>query len=203
MTQDRPNTYTDRIVADVRALSAQSPGGRLPMPDLAEWDIFPFEGEMQVRELSAPSLPESPRHGEDGADACSSCKRSDDEFIWTNDNWRLNADEPSGLPATVMLTPRVHCDLTDLPQKLAVEMGPLFLRIEAALLSLGGIARVHINRWGDGGAHLHWWFIARPEGLTQLMGSCSSMWLDVLPPRPQNEWDDTMRRVASAMTDGD
>ena len=203
MTEPPPLSYAQRIVADVRAIAAASPNGRLPMPDLAEWDIFPFEGEMRVKELSEPSLPEPAREGEAGAASCPSCQRSDADFIWTNENWRLKADVPSGLPATVMLTPRVHCDLTDLPLELAAEMGPLFLRIEAALLSLGGIARVHINRWGDGGAHLHWWFIARPEGLTELMGSCSSMWLDVLPPRPQEEWDETMHRVASAMSESD
>ena len=105
--------------------------------------------------------------------------------------------------ATLLLEPRGHYDLADLPNELASELGPLFLRVENAVLSLGGIARVHINRWGDGGAHLHWWFMARPEGLTQLMGSCSSMWLDVLPPRPQDEWDATIRSVAKVMSSRD
>jgi len=203
MAESPAQSYTERILADVQEVAAHSSNGRLPMPDLAEWDIFPFEGEMRVKELSEPSFPEPAREGEAGAASCSSCQREDKDFIWTNDNWRLKSDAPSGLPATVMLTPRVHCDLADLPIELATEMGPLFLQIEAALLGLGGIARVHINRWGDGGAHLHWWFIARPEGLTELMGSCSSMWLDVLPPRPQDEWYDTMRRVARAMTEAD
>jgi hypothetical protein len=35
-------------------------------------------------------------------------------------------------------------------------------RIERAIRSLGDIGRVHVCRWGDGGEHLHWWFMARP-----------------------------------------
>jgi len=193
------STFADRIVADVRRNVAQSSAGILPLPDMADWDIFPFEGDMQVKPLAGVVLPEPPRRGDPGGPECGSCKRPDSDYVWTNANWRLLADEPMGLPAAVLLEPRAHHDLTDLHQDLAAEMGPMFLRVEAALLGLGGIARVHVNRWGDGGAHLHWWFIARPAGLTQLQGSFSSLWMDVLPPRPQAEWDDTMTRIASAI----
>ncbi len=36
------------------------------------------------------------------------------------------------------------------------------VRLERAIRSLDGVARVHVNRWGDGSAHLHLWFLARP-----------------------------------------
>ncbi|HVQ88401.1 MAG TPA: hypothetical protein VMT88_09475 [Actinomycetes bacterium] len=195
-------SYAERILSDVRAAVAASPDGRLPLPDMADWDIFPFEGDLQIKALDEVVLPEPPREGEAG-EVCNSCQRTDDEFIWTSANWRLTAISPAGLPAAVLLEPRAHHDLADLPPELAEEMGPILLRVEQAILSLGGIGRVHIDRWGDGGAHLHWWFLARPEGLLQLMGSFSSAWLDVLPPRPQDEWDATMSRVAAAMKASD
>ena len=50
-----------------------------------------------------------------------------------------------------------------------------------------GVARVHVDRIGDGLAHLHVWFVARPAGLLQLRGSCLMDWLDVLPPMPAAE----------------
>lgn len=31
---------------------------------------------------------------------------------------------------------------------------PLLQRAERAVLAVDGAARVHVNRWGDGGAHL-------------------------------------------------
>jgi hypothetical protein len=194
-------SFAERILTDARAAALDD--GRLPLPDMADWDIFPFEGELRVKQLDEITLPEPARVGELGSDDCHSCQRDDEGFLWTSAHWRLKATEPAGLPATVLLEPRAHYDLTDLPDERAGELGPLMLRIERAILGLGGIGRVHINRWGDGGAHLHWWFMARPEGLLQLMGSFSSAWLDVLPPRPQAEWDDTMRRIANAMFAGD
>jgi diadenosine tetraphosphate (Ap4A) HIT family hydrolase len=110
--------------------------------------------------------------------------------------------EPEGLPAMVMLVPRAHHDLLDLPVELLVEMGPMIQRVERAILSLGGIARVHVNRWGDGGAHLHWWFIARPEGMMQLRGTCLPLWGDMLPKVPAEIWDETNRRIAAALAAG-
>src|SRR4030095_16702724 len=47
---------------------------------------------------------------------------------------------------------------------------------ERAIRSLDGVARVHVNRWGDGSAHLHLWFLARPYGRLQLRGTFLSLW---------------------------
>lgn len=44
-------------------------------------------------------------------------------------------------------------------------------RVERAVLAVGGIAQVHIGRWGEGAEHLRWWFIARAAGLGQLRSS--------------------------------
>ncbi|MFB7905907.1 HIT family protein [Kitasatospora sp. NPDC056076] len=164
------------------------------------WDIFPYEGELTVRVLQSPVLPEPPRHGEDGPESCGQCARPDSDFLWTDEHWRLSgADAPSGLPATVLLQPRAHHDLLDLPAELSTRLGPMLQRVERAVLSLGGIGRVHVNRWGDGGAHLHLWLIARPEGLTQLRGSTLPLWMDVLPPLPAGVWAERARRIAAAM----
>lgn len=72
-------------------------------------------------------------------------------------------------------------------------------RVERAVLSVGGIARVHIGRWGDGAEHLRWWFIGRPEGFGQLRGSFAEIWDDVLPPTPRGVWDDNLARVVAAL----
>jgi hypothetical protein len=39
-----------------------------------------------------------------------------------------------------------HHDLIDLPPDLSAELGPMLQRVERAILDLGGIARVHVNR---------------------------------------------------------
>ena len=76
-------------------------------------------------------------------------------------------------------------------------------RVERAVMSLEGIARVHVNRWGDGGAHLHMFLIARPGGMMQLRGTCLPLWDDVLPRVPDEVWAETSHRIAQAMaTDG-
>ena len=58
----------------------------------------------------------------------------------------------------------------------------LTVRLERAIRSLDGVARVHVNRWGDGSAHLHLWFLARPYGQLQLRGTFLSLWDSILPP---------------------
>ena len=100
-----------------------------------------------------------------GGAACDACPKPDSAYVWTNENWRLHLPaKPWGLPAVLLLEPRGHYDLEDLPTELVAEMGPLLQRVASAVMSLGGIARVHVDRVGDGARHLHWWFMARPRG---------------------------------------
>ena len=74
--------------------------------------------------------------------------------------------------------------------------------MSAALTSLGGVGRVHVYKVGDGGAHLHLWFMARPEGLLQLRGSSLPEWVDTVPAMPQDEWGTCLSQVAAAMAAG-
>jgi hypothetical protein len=173
--------------------------GALRMPPVHEWDTFPFEGDLRVRELVPPEPAEPPRAGEGGI-GCFRCAAADDRFLWTDENWRLaSLPEPSGLPVIVLLEPRVHVDFPDLPDELARELGPLLLRVERAVRSVGEIGRVHIGRWGDGSEHAHVWFMARPARLPQLRTSFVAIWDDVLPPLPTQLWRDNLAAVARAM----
>jgi diadenosine tetraphosphate (Ap4A) HIT family hydrolase len=160
----------------------------LRMPPVEEWETFPFDGEMQPRPLTPPDAVERPRHGEAGVD-CSRCAAADDEFVWTNERWRVHVLGPTGLPFVAMLEPREHyAEPGDLPDELAAELGVLLARIERAIRSLGEIGRVHVCRWGDGSEHLHWWFMTRPARLPQLIGSFAAIWDDILPPVPEETW---------------
>ena len=184
-----------------RVARAADAEGRLPLPDVASWDIFPFEGDIRVRPLEAPVLPEPARHGED-AGSCRTCQAGTEDAVWADERWKL---VPLGSPASipiVLLFPLAHLDMADLDEAHAHDLGPLMLRVEAALVSLGGVGRVHVYKVGDGATHLHVWFIARPEGLLQLRGSSLSDWSDCLPPMPDDEWADVMRDVAAAMAAG-
>jgi hypothetical protein len=72
-------------------------------------------------------------------------------------------------------------------------------RVERAILSLGGVARVHLNRWGDGGAHFHVWFIPRPLGMLEARGMFLPIWEDVLPTVPDAELEAAAQKVAAAL----
>jgi hypothetical protein len=135
--------------------------GALRTPPVEDWATWPFEGPVRSRPLAPPG-PEPRRDGEGGVD-CSTCAKPDGDYLWADDRWRLRALEPTGLPIVLVLEPRAHHDgPADLPDELAQEQGIMLGRVERAVLSIGEIGRVHIGRWGEGGAHLHWWFIARP-----------------------------------------
>lgn len=186
----------------VRALPI---GERIPFPadGIPFWEIFPYEGDLQVKVLDAPVLPEPPRSGESGPEECSACGNGPEgpEVLWSDENWKLvGLAEPAALPAMVLLLPRGHYDLVDLPEERAAELGVMIQRVERAILSLGGIARVHVNKWGDGGAHLHVWLIARPEGMLQMRGTCLPLWDDLLPKVPEDVWAETNRRIAAALS---
>jgi len=173
----------------------------LRMPPVEEWDTFPFDGDMHPRMLQPPVITEEPRAGEGGVD-CHTCHEPDGSFLWTNERWRVRATgEPSGLPVVLFLEPREHfAEPGDLPDHLAAEFGILSGRLERVIRSLDEIGRVHICRWGDGSEHLHWWFMARPARIPQLLGSFAAIWDDILPPTPEEMWradlDEIIRRLS-------
>ena len=167
-----------------------------PLPDFTRWPSFPFEGDMRVKRLAEPVAVEPPRSGEDAAD-CVACNTPDDAYIWISERWRVRGmDRPTGLPMVLILECRSHFDIGDLPNLLAAELGVMTVRLERAIRSLDGVARVHVNRWGDGSAHLHMWFLARPYGRLQLRGTFLSLWDDLLPVIPEEQWLENLALVA-------
>ena len=139
------------------------------MPDVAEWDTFPFAGVLDVRPLEAPLEAEPPRRGAGGVD-CRGCTRPDSDYLWTDAEWRVaTTPGPTGMPVTLFVEPREHYgEPGDLPDELAASMGRMLARAERAVRGIGEIGRVHVCRWGDGSEHLHWWVIARPARLPQV-----------------------------------
>lgn len=198
---NEPNlpAYSQTVLAAIRAAEVD---GRLAAPS-AEilGEIFPFEPEFTVVAFADPVLPEPERAGERVAD-CMTCQRPDSHYGWTNERWRLSSltvAQQLGVHA-FMLTPRVHADLHELDAESAAEQGRLLVAVERAIVAgIDGVARVHVSRWGDGGAHLHWWFMARPAGLLQLRGSALPVWLDVLPPLPEDQVSADVARVMAEL----
>lgn len=181
---ESPEDYAARIAA------AAGPDGRLALsPDgMTSWDISPFEAEgLLVRPVGA--LADEPsRHGEDPSlcslGDCPGEQTSKWPVLWRNDGWRLKAAPPSGLPSVLILEPRAHHDLTDLPDDLAAEQGRLLVAVAAAMEELPSVARAHVMRIGDGAVHLHWWFLGRPARMLQFRGSFNVVWDDIVPPIP-------------------
>jgi len=180
------------------ALTAGDGEHRLPLARMTGWDISPFEqGGLRVAPLRPPVLPEPARHGEDPSD-CNACGRRD-EGIWLDDRWRLTRITGVGVPLVLMLLPRDHYDMADLPDELAAELGVLSAHIVRHVEALPHISRAHVYRIGDGGAHLHVWFFARPEGQAQLFGSWLVVWDDLLPEYPADVADADAAIVADSL----
>jgi len=173
---------------------------RLVVPDVAGWDTWPFTGELGVRALEPPLAEEAPRHGAGGRD-CAGCTRPDGDYVWTDADWRIaTTDGPTGMPLVLFVEPRAHhAEPGDLPDELAASLGLLLARVERAARGLGDIGRVHLCRWGDGSEHLHWWVIARPARLPQVLGSLCELWDEVLPPTPEPIWRENIARVVAAL----
>jgi hypothetical protein len=174
--------------------------GALRTPPVETWESWPFQGPVLPKPLEPPVEAEKARHGEGGAD-CGPCSAADEQYVWTNERWRLHPiDPPNGLPVVMLLESREHFTTPgELPDDLAAELGVLIGRLDRAISSLPGIGRVHVGRWGEGGAHLHIWFMARPAGMEQLRSSFAAIWDDVLPPTPDDVWQENIRLVVAAL----
>ncbi len=184
-----------------RVQHAADAGGRLPLPPMTGWETFPFEPDgLRTVPLAPPQLPEPPRHGEGGTD-CGACA-ADRPAVWSDEHWRLSAlGQPSGVPLVLFLESRQHYDLPALPDDLAAGLGLLTVRICRAIEALPHIARAHVSRWGDGGAHLHVFFFGRPAGFPQLRGTCLALWDDVLPAVPAGQRDADAALVGRALAE--
>ena len=180
------------------AIAAADAEQRLPLARMTGWDISPFEQDgLRVARLRPPVQPEPARQGEDPAD-CRDC-RNRGEGIWFDDHWRLARMRGVGVPLVLMLYPLDHHDMPDLPDQLAAELGVLSAHLVRHIEALPNIARAHTYRIGDGGAHLHMWFFARPQGQAQLYGSWLVVWDDLLPEYPAELAEADAVAVADAL----
>lgn len=196
---ESPEDLYARIVAQV------GENGRLPQSSAVEWEIFPWEvvaGALVPKVVRPPLGAEPPRNGDPGGDPCRTCADTD-EHLWENDRWTLRSLERGGLPMILMLETREHLDFTDLDDDLAAEYGRLSVWLCRIMSRLPHVGRVHIGRWGDGGAHLHIWFIARPERIPGLLGSMAVEWNEILPPPPEEIWRADLKTVADRLATHD
>jgi hypothetical protein len=150
------------------------------------WDISPFEPDgLRVAPLRPPVLPEPVRHGEDPSD-CSSC-RGRDEGIWFDDHWRLTRITKVGVPLVLMLQPRDHYDLADLPDELAAELG--VLTAHARHMQALGTSRGPTSTASGTAATPAHLVLRPPEGQAQLYGSDGSGMIYARVPRRRGRGD--------------
>jgi diadenosine tetraphosphate (Ap4A) HIT family hydrolase len=194
----------EEVYARVVALVGQD--GRLPMPPVDQWEIFPWEqvdGTWQPKVLEPPLAAEEPRWGEGGR-PCSCLKGDPEHSIWRNERWVVSTtEEPSGMPLMLFLQTREHMDFDEMDDELAAEFGRVTSWLHRIMANLPNIGRVHVSKWGDGGAHLHVWFIARTARLPHILGSMAVEWNEMLPPVPEDVWRADLKQVADRMATHD
>jgi diadenosine tetraphosphate (Ap4A) HIT family hydrolase len=187
-----------------RVVAAVGTDGHLPMPPSGDWDIFPWEvvdGRIVPRVLQPPS-DEPARRGEIEDKPCGACTQGfdPDRIVWEDDVWVLtHPGAPSGLPLVLSLSTREHADMGELDDDLASQMGRITNRLVRIIEKLPHIGRVHVDRWGDGGAHFHLWFFARTARLTNVLGSPAADWDEILPPGPEDVWRADLHTVAEKL----
>ena len=160
----------------------------------------PYADPLTLRALSAPVLPEPPRRGEPGGEPCGICTGIAVPPVWADELWTLHPPRSGSLPGAVWLASREHVDsFSDLASTAQREFGVVAARIERAISSLGGVARVHLYRWGDGGAHFHVWFLPRPLGMLDATGMMLPLWEEALPNVTDEELCVAAVQVATAM----
>lgn len=171
-----------------RIMAATDDDGRLPVAveDMPGWDIFPFELDgLRVKPVLPLADTEPGRMGEDPT-TCACTREPDDELlVWSNDRWRLRQLPETGLPVMLTLDPLAHHDLNDLTPELAAELGTLMVAVAVAVEQLPSVGRAHVQKIGDGAAHLHLWFLGRPARSPQFRGSPLLDWEENFPRVPR------------------
>jgi len=186
-----------------RIVEAVGPDGRLPVSPTAEWDIFPWEvadGELVAKVIRPPS-DEPARGGESDDQPCRACAGFDPAtVVWEDETWVLtHPGAPSGLPVVLTLHPREHLDMGSLDDETASQLGRITNRLVRIIEHLPHIGRVHVNRWGDGGSHLHVVFFGRTARLSGVLGSPAMEWDDMIPPGPEDVWRADLHLVATKL----
>lgn len=171
-------------------------GPDLALPPYVDWPLFPFDGELTVRQpLVQPADP--PRSGEPGGKDCEACASGDSDCIWVDDHWRVRPrSQPSSTPVLLFLESRAHVDLDGLDDDRAAELGRLIVRLDRAVQAIGDVGRVQVYRWGDGASHFHLWVYARPVGAWSMLGFGMPLWEPILPPVPDDVWHTNLATVA-------
>lgn len=183
---ESPEEIYARVVATVGAT------GRLPMPDIADWAMFPWElvdGALAPKVVQPPLEFEAPRSGV-GGDDCALCEGTTGAVrIWQSEAFHVTRpSEPGGSPMVLFLNANEHLDFPELNDEQAAEFGRLSVWLTRIVEALPHIGRVHLNRWGDGSEHMHTWFIARPERLPGIIGATAWEWTATLPPVDRDTW---------------
>ena len=162
---------------------------------------LPYAEPLTVRAPAARVVPEPPRRGEPGGDPCGVCTGTATPPLWSDEHFTLHPPVGSSLPGSLWLASRVHADsFSDLPEEVAAAFGPLVARVERAMLTtLPDVGRVHLYRWGDGGAHFHVWLIPRPLGMLEAMGHHLPLWEDALPSVSDDEARAAVEKVTAAL----
>jgi diadenosine tetraphosphate (Ap4A) HIT family hydrolase len=162
---------------------------------------IPYAEPLTVLDPAELVLPEPPRRGEEGGEPCFPCSAgSDGNLIWSDAVWTLHNPGQTSLPGSVWLASRAHFDsFADMPTEVATTLGAVCGRVERAILALGDVGRVHLYRWGDGGAHFHLWFVPRPLGRLDMSGAQLMAWEDTMPAATEEQIAGVGRLIAAAM----
>jgi diadenosine tetraphosphate (Ap4A) HIT family hydrolase len=162
--------------------------------------VLPYAEPLTTTQPGKRVIPEPPRRGEAGGAPCGVCQGGASEAVWADEHWTLHPPVGGSLPGTVWLASREHVDsFKDLSPDALASFGEIAARIERAILGLGDVGRVHLYRWGDGGAHFHVWFMPRPLGMLEARNSMLPLWEDVLPNVTDEELRLAAEKVASAL----
>lgn len=189
--------------ARIAAAAGEDGRLRVAVEEMPGWDIYPYETEgLRLKPVRPPADEEPPRRGERAADCW--CTDPDatsggDRLVWSNDRWRLTFSDDTGLPVMLVLSPLEHHDLPSLPRDLAAEMGQLVVAVSDAVEHVPSVGRVQLAKYGDGGAHLHLFFLGRPARMLQFRGSPLIDWEENLPRVPLEVLQANARVVAERM----
>lgn len=162
---------------------------------------LPYAEPLTVLQPAARVIPEPPRRGEPGGPPCGICSDAMTSAVWQDEHFTVHPPVHSSLPGAVWVASKEHADsFGDLSSEVAAAFGPLVARVERAMLAaLDDVARIHLYRWGDGGAHFHVWLLPRPLGFLDAQGMYLPVWEDVLPEVPDEESRAAARKIAVAL----
>lgn len=164
---------------------------------LTRQPLFPFEGELALKEMGPLMDEELPRSGEGGT-PCHRCEGEPNE-LWRNDRFSITPTYGGPNPVGIFVETHECIDFDQFDESMAAELGVITWHLTRIIEARDDVGRAHTHRYGDGAKHFHLWVLGRPARQLELYGWGNLVWAQLVEGLPPDVLEANNRAVVAEL----